>query len=154
MRLDEIVPVLQLSVGPVIVISGVGLLMLSMTNRYGRVIDRARFVADVIRKSSNEFERSDDFRSQLDVLIKRARLLRRSITFAALSLLFAALLIISLFVIGLSQIAGAPIITVFFIACMASLIVSLIVFLQDLNVSLSALDLEVRSARTMPGGPR
>ena len=154
MRLDEIVPVLQLSVGPVIVISGVGLLMLSMTNRYGRVIDRARFIAEVIRKSSDERERTEDLRSQLDVLLKRARLLRRSITFAALSLLFAALLIISLFVIGLSQVAGAPVISIFFIACMASLIASLLVFLQDMNVSLAALDLEVRSARTVAGAPR
>lgn len=154
MRLDEIVPVLQLSVGPVIVISGVGLLMLSMTNRYGRVIDRARFIADVIRKSADERERTEDLRSQLAVLLKRARLLRRSITFAALSLLFAALLIISLFVIGLSQMAGAPVISIFFIACMASLIASLLVFLQDMNVSLAALDLEVRSARTVADAPR
>lgn len=154
MRLDEIVPVLQLSVSPVIVISGVGLLMLSMTNRYGRVIDRARFVADVMRKSSDEQSRADDLRSQLDVLLKRASVLRRSITLAALSLLFAALLIISLFVIGLAHIGGASVIMVLFIACMVSLILSLLVFIQDLNLSLAALDLEVRSARTPAASAR
>ena len=146
MRLDEIVPVLQLSVGPVIVISGVGLLLLSMTNRYGRVIDRARHVAEVLRRAAEGDERAADLRLQIQVLVRRARLLKRSITFAALSLLWAALLIISLFVTGLTGFAGATVITVFFIACMASLIASLMVFIQDLNLSLKALDFEVGSA--------
>jgi hypothetical protein len=145
MRLDEIVPILQLSVGPVIVISGVGLLLLSMTNRYGRVIDRARHVADVLRKSAGSDERAGDLRSQIQVLLQRARLLKRAITFAALCLLFAALLIISLFVIGLTGIGGAAVVATLFGLCMASLIASLIVFIQDLNLSLKALDLEVGS---------
>jgi len=34
MTLDQIIPVLQLSIGPVIVISGAGLVLLLMTNRY------------------------------------------------------------------------------------------------------------------------
>jgi len=34
--LTQLIPVLQVAIGPVILISGVGLLLLSMTNRYGR----------------------------------------------------------------------------------------------------------------------
>jgi hypothetical protein len=152
MRLNEIVPVLQLSVGPVIVISGVGLLLLSMTNRYGRVIDRARHVADVIRRTPAGDNRAGDLRAQIDVLIRRARLLKRAITLAAVCLLLAALLIISLFVIGLTGVAGATVITILFTGCMAALIGSLVVFIQDLNVSLRALDLEVRTAVEPPAG--
>ena len=40
--LHAIVPVLQMATGPVILISGIGLLLLTMTNRLGRAIDRAR----------------------------------------------------------------------------------------------------------------
>src|SRR5258708_37387720 len=40
--IHEIVPVLQVATGPVILISGIGLLLLTMTNRLGRTIDRAR----------------------------------------------------------------------------------------------------------------
>jgi len=36
----ELIPVLQVAIGPVVLISGIGLLILSMTNRFGRVIDR------------------------------------------------------------------------------------------------------------------
>jgi hypothetical protein len=131
------------------VISGVGLLLLSMTNRYGRVIDRARHVADVLRRVTADEARAADLRSQIDVLIRRGRLLKRAITLAALCLLFAALLIISLFVIGLTSAGGgAAVISVLFVACMATLIASLLVFIQDLNLSLKALDLEVGSARS------
>ena len=49
MLLEQIVPALQLSIGPVIVISGAGLVLLSMTNRYARVIDRARSLAEALR---------------------------------------------------------------------------------------------------------
>ena len=41
---SELIPVLQTAIGPVILISGVGLLLLTMTNRLGRVIDRARWI--------------------------------------------------------------------------------------------------------------
>ncbi len=40
--IKELIPVLQVAIGPVILISGVGLLLLSMTNRLSRVIERAR----------------------------------------------------------------------------------------------------------------
>jgi len=43
--LQQLIPVIQTAVGPVILISGVGLLLLSMTNRFGRVLDRARLLA-------------------------------------------------------------------------------------------------------------
>ena len=40
--LEQIIPELRDAIGPVILISGVGLLLLTMTNRRGRAIDRAR----------------------------------------------------------------------------------------------------------------
>ena len=44
MPVRDLIPILQVAIGPVILISGVGLLLLSMTNRLGRVIDRARLL--------------------------------------------------------------------------------------------------------------
>ena len=42
----ELVPILQTAIGPMILISGLGLLFLTMTNRLGRVIDRSRSLLD------------------------------------------------------------------------------------------------------------
>ena len=38
----EVTKILQTSISPVVLISGIGLLVLSMTNRFARTTDRAR----------------------------------------------------------------------------------------------------------------
>ncbi|WP_345111750.1 DUF2721 domain-containing protein [Candidatus Villigracilis vicinus] len=51
--IQELIPVLQTAIGPVILISGVGLLLLSMTNRLSRVIDRARNLLAISRPKAD-----------------------------------------------------------------------------------------------------
>lgn len=148
MRLSELIPILQVAIGPVILISGVGLLLLSMTNRYGRVIDRARALSDALRRSSGGQERA--YRPQLEILLRRARLVRLSIMLAACSLLMAAMMIIALFLAVLLGLEIGSVVALLFIASMSSLIGSLGVFLVDINVSLSALKLEIESHPTEP----
>jgi hypothetical protein len=129
------IPTLQVAIGPVILISGVGLLLLSMTNRLGRTVDRARDLARCDRER---------VAGQLQVLMLRARIMRTAIASAALSVLFASLLIIVLFVGALLQLAvTAAVVGALFIACMVCLIVSLVMFIGDVNRSLKALKLEV-----------
>jgi hypothetical protein len=151
MRISELLPILQMAIGPVILISGVGLLLLSMTNRYARVIDRARQLADARRESPNAPSRH--LAEQLGILARRARLVRASITLATLSVLLAALLIITLFLTALFHLEAALLIVVLFTACMMALIASLAAFIRDFNVSLAALDLEIE-AGDKPGERR
>ncbi len=140
MSVDEIVPVVQLSIGPVIVISGVGLVLLSMTNRFGRVIDRSRTLAESLRIASAT--EGDRLRRQLMILMRRARLLRAAISFTSTSVLLAASLVIVLFLGVLLDLEATLWVVAIFIACMGSLIIGLILFIADVNVSLSALKLE------------
>jgi hypothetical protein len=142
-RFSELVQVLQLSVGPVILISGVGLLLLSMTNRFARVIDRIRLVAQA-QRTSNEKD-SPRHTSQLTMLRRRANLLRTSIILAVFSVLMAALLVITLFITAATRSdLGLPVI-ILFLASMLLLIASLIVFMGDLNLSLEAVKLEIEA---------
>jgi len=141
MRLIDLVPILQVAVGPVILISGVGLLLLSMTNRLGRVIDRARLLAEALRNA--EAQERLRLESQLKVLSRRARLVRLAIILAVLSVLLAAVLIIVLFLAALLRWEIGILVVIVFVGCMTSLIGSVIVFIADINLSLSALSLEV-----------
>jgi len=141
MYLDYLVPALQLSIGPVIVISGVGLILLSMTNRFARVIDRSRNLAELLRNDAAC--ETHHVRHQIHILMRRGRLLRLAIVLASTSLLLAAALVISLFLTALLQLEATIVITGLFVLCMLSLIVSLFFFLADVNISLSALKLEV-----------
>lgn len=143
--LHEIVPVLQTAIGPVILISGVGLLLLSMTNRLGRTIDRARSLVNVLR-SGHEHDRAATL-AQVAIIYRRARLIRLCIALASLSVLLAAVLIIVLFMTALMKWDHGFVISVIFIACMGSLIASLVAFIYDIHLSLVALKLELKAEK-------
>jgi len=142
--LSELVPVLQIAIGPVILISGVGLLLLSMTNRLGRAIDRARILhAEWLQGPPPAQNR---IAAQLHILWRRADIIRKSIILASLSLLLAACLIITLFAATLMRWDAGSVIACLFVGCLAALIGSLILFIWDINQSLSALRLELEDA--------
>jgi Protein of unknown function (DUF2721) len=138
----ELVPVLQTAIGPVILISGVGLLLLTMTNRLGRVIDRARILASQVNDAEETTRQNKG--AQLVILWRRARLIRLSITLTAFSALFAAILVVVLFLTAILRIESAWLIGGLFILDMASLIGALIYFLQDINLSLEAVKIEIQ----------
>ncbi|HNS70606.1 MAG TPA: DUF2721 domain-containing protein [Verrucomicrobiota bacterium] len=138
---QELIPVLQIAIGPVILISGVGLLLLTLTNRYGRAIDRSRQLLRELRAAAGP-ERPR-LEGQVAILYRRARLLRLSITLAGVSVLLASVLIIALFLAALRPAGTAWLISLLFIACMAALIGSLAAFLRELHLSLGALKLEL-----------
>jgi Cu/Ag efflux pump CusA len=140
-QLNQLIPVLQTAIGPVILISGVGLLLLSLTNRFGRAVDRARQLLREMRATTGEDRQR--FAGQVENLYERARLIQRAIIFGTISMLFAAVLIITLFFTALMKMESAVVISVLFICCLASLIVSLIAFIMDIRLSLKALKLEL-----------
>jgi hypothetical protein len=145
MTLHELIPILQIAIGPVILISGIGLLLLSMTNRLARVIDRSRQLSQTLG-----LEKVFDptvVVSQIQILSTRARLVKHAITLATLSILFAAVLVITLFLAAVLRWEVGGFVAILFIACMGSLIVSLIAFLRDINLSLAALKLELEAKR-------
>jgi hypothetical protein len=146
-RLSELIPVLQVAVGPVILISGVGLLLLSLTNRFGRAVDRSRQLIREMREASE----TDRLRlaGQVEILYRRAHLIQISIIFSTVSVLFAALLIISLFFTALLKLELAIVVTVLFLCCLLALILSLLTFIMDIRLSLKALKLEL--GRNEPG---
>jgi hypothetical protein len=138
----QLIPVLQTAIGPVILVSGVGLLLLTMNNRLGRAIDRARILSAELPTATGDTRTK--IVAQLRILWRRSHLLRLAITLVSMSALAAAVLIIVLFFTALLQMETAWLISMLFILCMACLIASLVVFIQDVNQSLAAVKLELR----------
>jgi hypothetical protein len=142
----ELIPVLQVAIGPVILISGVGLLLLTLTNRYGRTIDRSRLlVRELWELAGADRERLE---GQIEILYRRARLIRLSVFLAGVSVLLASLLIIVLFLTALWKLEVGLLISLLFIACMVALSGSLVAFIRDINLSLGALKLELEYRKT------
>ena len=124
---------LQLAVSPVIHISAYGLLLLSMTNRLGRAIDRARQL--VLEGSAKE--------EQIAIIARRALWIRRAIVFVSLALIAAALLVLVLFGSVHLPVNVGPAVSVLFIGSLVCLVVGLIYFLVDIFASLQAMEAEL-----------
>jgi uncharacterized membrane protein len=129
----------------VILISGVRLLLLSLTNRFGRAVDRSRQLIHEMRQAGEPDRRH--LQCQVEVLYRRAHLIQISIILGATSVLFAALLIITLFFTALMKWDSAVIlgllVSLFFIACLLTLIGSIVIFIAEIHLSLKALRLEM-----------
>ncbi len=142
--IDQLVRILTASIAPVIVISGVGLLLLSMTNSYGRVILRAR---ELTREMDNG---ADDARckllaDQVRIIYRRARTLRVAIILSAVSILFVAVTVLIIFSGQVLNVNVGYIATPCFGLSLVALLGSLYYFIQDITISLKALELEVAS---------
>src|SRR5262249_37328970 len=124
MKLDDLIPVLQTAIGPMILISGVGMLLLNMTNRLGRTIDRSRQLMEMLRHCDEDERRR--YKLQLDILWRRAHLLQSAISLIAVSAFLAALLVILLFFCALFKIEAALVLSTLFILCLSALIAALV----------------------------
>ena len=144
MLLSDFILILEVAITPALLVSGIGLLLLSMTNRFGRVIDRARILMAAIDGGGAAGTRR--VTAQIHILARRARALRTAITLAVASLLATVLLVGGLFAAtaygGEGRSAGVML-AACFAAAMASLIAALGFFLYELNLSLRALWLEL-----------
>ncbi len=140
-----LVQLIQLSISPVILISGVGMLLLTLTNRFGRVVDRTRELSVTI-SGETDAARAGILRRELTILHHRSRLVRLSIQLAAASILTTGVLILVLFVWAVTGRIPAMLPAGLFLAAVGLLVASVVVFLRDLRLSLEALDIEI-------GGP-
>jgi len=139
----SVVQILTASIAPVIVISGVGLLLLSISNRYGRAIDRARLLARDLEASDPEDARRRHLTEQLRLTNRRAHILKRSMLYSSICIFFVSLTILSLFAEQLMGLQRDFLALPFFALCLIALVVSMYHSIRDITVSLAALELEV-----------
>jgi hypothetical protein len=134
MQPHSVFEALQLAVSPVILISAYGLLLLSMTNRLGRAIDRARALA---------LESKTNKDVQIGIITQRAKWIRAAILFIAIAVFAAALLVLVLFLSVFVPFEIKGLVSALFILSVASLIASLIYFIVDIFGSLKAMEAEL-----------
>ena len=142
---DSLLPMIQLAITPVILITGLGSLLLTMTNRLGRIVDRTRVLAGQARAAAPGDERVH-IESQLRILFRRAGLVRMAVSLAAMSIFVSGLLVVAIFLSALLRIEAGFALLGLFVAAVALLLGALVYFLRDINKALHALGLEVRRA--------
>jgi len=141
MEADNLIIILQAALGPFVLISGSGLLLLVMTNRIGRPIDRIRLLCHEAKQSSGE--QGDSLRKQIQVLYQRCRLLQLSIACITISILLASLIVFILFAMFTFEVNLGGWVRILFVLSLTSLMISLLLFLKDISITLKSIRIEI-----------
>jgi|WetSurMetagenome_2_1015567.scaffolds.fasta_scaffold402625_2 hypothetical protein len=138
----------QSMVTPAVMISACGLLLLSISNKLGRIVDRTRELNSEDRGLSNDIEavRRLSIRNQIDILLRRALLLRN-----ACGLLYLAVAVFALtsLCVGLSHAARVfeVLMLVLFVVGLATVVWAGILAYLEIRLSHHAITEEIKELR-------
>lgn len=135
--------VIQLSVAPVFLLSGIGALLSVLTTRVGRIVDRARQVEN--KHPNNPPPQAE---AELDMLSRRARMANWAISLCTTCALLICALIVMLFVGAFLGLDMSTVIALLFMGAMAVLILGLLCFLREIHLAIASLRIRRRIRRS------
>src|SRR5438067_104037 len=122
----DIARVIQLSVAPVFLISGIAALLSVLSARLARLVDRARILEAVLVDAAEGT--LAHVHEELHILSRRSKLIYRAMTLGTTSALLICFVVASLFISALAEYPISKIVGGLFIAAMLALIAALLVF--------------------------
>ena len=128
---------IQLAVAPVFLVTGIGAILAVMTNRLGRVIDRARVLEDRLQGASPEAHAI--LRADLMVLSRRAKLNGCAITLCTTTALLISSVIAILFLSAFFRFDASIPVVLLFIAAMLCFFLGLLWFLREIYLATMSL---------------
>jgi MFS family permease len=140
--LTSIAHLIQLSVAPVFLLTGVGSLLSVLAGRIGRIVDRARKLEDDLPRTPTP--KHKDIHQELRQLSRRARLIYWSISLCVICALLVCTLIALLFIGEFVHFSVSVVVAMLFIAAMLSLIFGLLAFLREVYLAIRTLRIELR----------
>ena len=142
----DFVQVLQASIAPCVMISGVGLLLLSFSNRLSRPLDR-------VRQLKKEYEKASDPQKavlfeQIEIFYRRCKILRNAVGALTVSLFFIAIVILVLFIsLTVQTYFFRPLMRASFVLSILAMIIGVVFFFWDVLVTLKSIRLEIRQLK-------
>ena len=134
-HVSTVAQVIQLSVAPVFLFSGVGTMLVVLTNRLARIVDRTR----TLEGRPNQPAEDAAFLLELDTLHRRAYLIDWAVSLSTLAALLICCVVGVLFVGSFLSAAVTRPVAVCFVAAMAALIGALVFFLREILLATSGL---------------
>jgi len=139
-NLENFADLLELSFSPIVLISGVGLLLLSMVNRFMQAINRTRQLIQAVEEQPEE-EQGDTIK-QVKILYRRTNILKLAISLVSGSILSTSLLILVISIMSFAQINIQWLGLTFYYITLGLLVGSVVLFLVDLTMATNALRVE------------
>jgi hypothetical protein len=139
LHLNNIGQIIQLSIAPVFLLTGVGTQMSVLTHRLARIIDRSRSLENQVQMHDAEYL-TDQVRLELEELYQRSHLINRAITLSSSCALLICLVIASLFLGDALNKDLSNLIAIFFVLGVLALIGSFVYFLREIFVATKTLE--------------
>lgn len=132
--MDAIALVIQLSVAPVFLLAGIGALLTVLSNRLGRITDRARVLERRMATTRSE-EHKLLLTDETGMMWVRIRIINWSIRLCASGALLICLTIISLFVGEYADVHIADFVAVTFVLALTLIFIALVLFVREVGIA-------------------
>jgi hypothetical protein len=134
--ISTVAHVIQLSVAPVFLLSGIGAMIAVMTNRLGRIVDRARVLEG---KLPTDPALAEAAHQELLTLSQRARETGHAITLCTVTALLVCGVIVLLFLGAFLKFDASIPAAVLFVAAMLAFMAGLVLFVREVMVATATL---------------
>ena len=125
--------VIQLAIAPVFLLTGVSGLLVVLTNRLARIIDRARHLEERLATAAES--RGMTLHKELGLLSRRARLINRAVSLCTVCALLICTVIITLFFGAFLATDVSLGIGLLFVAAVLALVTGLVTFLREIDIA-------------------
>lgn len=142
----EFVSVLSSALTPVTLISGVGLLMLTMSARYAHTTNRIRELLKSRLQIVDLSDKSDDVKlidEEILLIFHRSKLLKRSILFVVMSAAFSGLLVLTSVLATMFSLNLRIMEDLLLFLAVGFIVISTVLFSREVSISLRALGMTV-----------
>lgn len=141
--METFADLLKQAISPVVLISGVGLILLTLANRLGRAIDRSRELARVMGQSTDPHE-TEVKHKQLDVVFRRCVYLKNSVLAVVVSIACSSLMILTMLIIGMFKLNSLALLcNILLFGSVFSIVVSTFYLFLEVRSTLAALEVEI-----------
>jgi len=138
LQTEHVARLIQLALGPVFLLSGVGVTLSMLTARLARIVDRARTLEDR-REHATDPARIAHIDEDLKYIIRRTRYINGAIALSTTSAFLTALVVTMLFASAFSPMNIGAIIAATFVASMTCLSLSFLMFLIEVRIATRSL---------------
>ncbi|MEE8057014.1 MAG: DUF2721 domain-containing protein [Pseudomonadales bacterium] len=130
-NISDIAQIIQLAVAPVFLLTGIAAFLGVLSNRLGRITDRARVIERRVANTSGEQQES--LQLELVSLWKRVSLTNNAIRLCTTSALLVCLMVVTLFLGDVAPFDISLVVALLFISSMGVLIIGLLYFLREVT---------------------
>ena len=140
--ISAIARTIQLSVAPVFLLTALGTMLGVFSTRLGRIVDRARRLLEQLPSLAEE--RRAAVQVELELLVRRRKLVNTAITFGTSAALLVCILIASAFVGSVARWDVSHTVAALFVFAMVAFIGALVSFLTEVLIAVQGVRIEHR----------